>query len=90
METMRRDRPKYAEFATFKIFMVNTGSWSMTFTKSFGEESRSEVNVMTFCTLAGNAGMRSHNSNNSGETLLTSGDYRKRMNLPAGNANLVS
>ena len=63
---------KYAELATFRIFMVSTGSWSMTFTKSFGLELMSEVKEMTFCTLAGNAGMRSHISTSSGATVLTS------------------
>jgi hypothetical protein len=60
----------------------------MTLTKSFGDESISEVKVMTFCTLAGNAGMRSHNSNKSGDTELTRGDYPKRVILTRSDANL--
>ena len=43
----------------------------MTLTRSLGLELMSEVNVMTFCTLAGNAGMRSHIATSSGATVLT-------------------
>ena len=43
----------------------------MTFTSCLGDELMSDVNEMTCCTLAGKAGMRSHISSSSGDTVFT-------------------